>query len=47
MCCPSTSRVNAIQEAMKYQHVKVKIDMPVFTDDTAAAGTADNISQGT
>ena len=47
MCCPSTSRVNAIQEAMKYQHVKVKIDMPVFTDDTAAVGTADNISQGT
>ena len=36
MCCASTSRVNEIQEAVKYQYGKVKIDMPVFMDDIAA-----------
>ena len=43
MCCASTSRVNAIQEAVKYQYDKVEISMPVFMDDVAAVGTADDI----
>ena len=42
MCCASTSRVNEIQEAVKYQYGKVEIGMPVLKDDTAAVGTADN-----
>ena len=43
MCCASKSRVNAIHRAVKYLYGKVKIGMPVFMDDTAAVGTADNI----
>ena len=35
MRCASTSRVNEIQEAMKYQYGKVEIGMPVFMDDIA------------
>ena len=46
MCCASTLRVNQIQGAVKYQHGKVQIVMPVFMDDTAAVGTADNIRKG-
>ena len=46
MCCASTSRVNQIQEAVIYQYGKVQIVMPVFMDDTAAVGTADNIRKG-
>ena len=46
MCCASTSRVNEIQEAVKYQYGKVKIGMPVFMDDIAAVGTAENIRKG-
>ena len=46
MCCASTSRVNEIQEAVKYQYGKVEIGMPVFMDDIAAVGTADNIRKG-
>ena len=42
MCCALTSRVNEIQEAVKYQYGKVEIGMPVFMDDIAAIGTADN-----
>ena len=43
MCCASTSRVNEIQEAVKYQHGKVEIGMSVFMDDIAEVGTADKI----
>ena len=43
MFCASTSRVKTIQEAMKYQYVKVEIGMPAFMNDIAAVGTADNI----
>ena len=43
MCCASASRVNAIQEAVKYQHGKVEIVTLIFMDDIAAAGTADKI----
>ena len=43
MCCASASRVNTIQEAVKYQHGKVEIVTLIFMDDIAAAGTADNI----
>ena len=43
MCCTSTSRVNEIQEAVKYQYGKVDIGMPDFIDSIAAVGTADNI----
>ena len=43
MCYASTSRVNVIHEAVKYQHGKVEIGMPVFMDDTAAVETTDNI----
>ena len=46
MCCAPTSRVNEIQEAVKYQYGKVEIGMPVFMDDIAAVGTADNIRKG-
>ena len=46
MCCKSTSRVNTIQEAMKYQYGKVEIGMPVFMDDTAAVATTDDIRKG-
>ena len=46
MCCASTSRVNEIQEAAKYQNGKVKIGMPVFMDGIAAAGGGDNIRKG-
>ena len=43
MCYASTSRVNVIQETVKYQHGKVEIGMSVFMDDTAAVETTDNI----
>ena len=43
MCCVSSSRVNKIQEAVKYQYGKVEIGIPVFMDDIAAVGTADDI----
>ena len=46
MCCVSTSKVNTIQEAVKYQYGKMKIDMPVFINDIAAARTTDNIKKG-
>ena len=46
MCCASTSRVNTIQESVKYQYGKVEIDMPVFMDDIAAVGKADDIRKG-
>ena len=46
MCCASTSRVNAIQESVKYQHGKVEIGMPVFMGDIAAVGKADDIRKG-
>ena len=42
-CCASTSRVNAIQVAVKYQYGKIEIGMPVFMDDITAVGTADDI----
>ena len=45
MCCVSISRVNTIQEAVKYQYGQVEIGMPVFMDDIAAVGTADDISR--
>ena len=35
-CCASMSRVNKIQEAVKYQYGKVEIGMPVSMDDIAA-----------
>ena len=46
MCCASTSRVNSIQQAVKYQSGKVEIGMPVFMVDTEAVGTAHNIRKG-
>ena len=46
MCCTSTSKVNEIQEAVKYQYGKVKIGMSVFMDPKAAVGTADIIRKG-
>ena len=48
LCCASTSRVNEIEEAVKYQYRKVEIGMPVFMDvvGTGAVGTADNIRKG-
>ena len=45
VCCASTSKVNAIQEAVKYQYGKVEIGIPVFMNDIAAVGTADNIKK--
>ena len=45
MCCASTSKVNTIQEALKYQYGEVEIGMPVFMDDIAVVGTADNIGK--
>ena len=46
MCCASTSRVNSIQQAVKYQSGKVEIGMPVFMVDTEEVGTAHNIRKG-
>ena len=46
MCCASTSRVNEIQETVKYQCGKVEIGMSVFMDDIAEVGTADKIRKG-
>ena len=46
MYCVSTSRVNEILEAVKYQYGKVEIGVPVFMDDIAAEGTADNMRKG-
>ena len=46
MCCASTSRVNQIQGAVKYQYGKVQIVISVFMDDIAAVETADNIRKG-
>ena len=46
LCCASTSRVNQIQEAVKYQYGKVQIVISVFMDDIAAVETADNIRKG-
>ena len=46
MCCASTSEINTIQEAVKYQYCKVKIGMPVFMDYIAAVGAADNTRKG-
>ena len=37
---------HAIQEVVKYQYGKVEIGMPVFVDDIAAVGTADDIREG-
>ena len=46
MCCASTSRVNEIQEGVKYQYGEVEIGVSVFMDDIAAVGTAYNVSKG-
>ena len=46
MYCASTSKVNLKQEALKHQHGKIKTGMPVFMDDIAGLGTADNIRKG-
>ena len=46
MCCASPSRINEIQEAVKYQYGKVEIGMPVFMDDIAAVRTAYNMRKG-
>ena len=43
MFIASTSRLNEIQEAVKYLYGKVEIGMPVFMDDIAAL---DNIRKG-
>ena len=43
MCCPSISKVNPIQETIKYQYGIVESGMPVFMDDVAAVGIADTI----
>ena len=46
MCCASISRVNTIQESVKYQYGKVEIGMPVFMDDIAAVSKAKDIRKG-
>ena len=46
MCCASTSTVNTMQECVKYQYGKAEIGMPVFMDNIAAAGKADDIRKG-
>ena len=43
MCCPSISKVNPIQETIKYQYGIVESGMPVFMDDVATVGIADTI----
>ena len=47
MCCALTSRVNTIQESVKYHYDQVEIGMTVFMDDIAAVGTANYIRKGT
>ena len=46
MYCVSTSNVNTIQEAVKYQYCKVEVGTPAFKDDITAVETADNILKG-
>ena len=45
MCCVSTSKINPIQEPVKYQYGKMEIGIPVFMDDIGAVGIADNIRE--
>ena len=42
----SRGNSRAIQESVKYQYGKVELGMPVFMDDIAAVGKADNIRKG-
>ena len=46
MCCASTSKVNTIKKAVKYQYSKVQKSITVFREDIAAVGTVDNIRKG-
>ena len=46
MCCASISKVDTIQETVKYQFGKVEIGTSIFLDDIAAVRTADNIRKG-
>ena len=46
MCCGETSRVNNIGEEVKYRYGKTNIGMPVFLDDIATAGKAEQIRKG-
>ena len=46
MCRVPISKVNTIQESLKYQYGEVEKGMPVFMDDIAAAGTAVRIRKG-
>ena len=41
MCCSETSAVKNIGEEVKYSYGKRNIGMPVFIDDIATAGTAE------
>ena len=46
MCCTETSTVNSIGEEVKYRYGKINIRMPVFMDDIATAGKAEQIRKG-
>ena len=46
MWCAETSTVNCIGEEVKYRSGKINIGIPVFMDDTARAGNAENIRKG-
>ena len=41
MCCVTTSKVNSIEETVRYSYGKIVIGMSVYMDDKAAAGIAE------
>ena len=43
MCCAETSAVSSIGEEIKYRYGKINISIPVFMDDLATAGKAEQI----
>ena len=46
MCCTTTSKVNDISEKVEVKYGEILIGMPIFMDDIAAIGGAEDIRKG-
>ena len=46
MCCTATSKVNDISEKVEVKYGEILIGMPIFMDDIAAIGGAEDIRKG-
>ena len=46
MCCTTTSKVNDISEKIEVKYGEILIGMPIFMDDIAAIGGAEDIRKG-